>query len=424
MKTYRNIKVRYLRLYNKMGAVCWLVCKYKMSENSAEKKVGDSGGFPIGQSRTLDLSKLGIPEGALVTAHVGVIAGKDNSGTVWFVYSKDCDATASYIVTGTTLHNGVLYRPDGYNHDNTIVCSNPDWMSKLPDDIHITQISMIGTHDTMALEGTDDLVCQSLPLHTQLNVGIRMLDIRCKNEEGKLKIYHRNKYEGMELKDVLETIVTFFKAHPTETILMRLGNEKANVTDEYMKEFDQLFMKSYWTPYEQYFWHYSGNNSNPQLSEIRNKIVLMPAFSPKSISYGISWASVGMQIQDAYKIGAIWGLYEKWKKVQTHLENANKNENRLYLNFLSGTYGVLPYFVASGQSSPQTSAPLLLTGKLDSDDWPDFPRMLGSIAYEGTNNLIINYIRDHPEIKHAGIILCDFPGADLINTIIRLNDFK
>ncbi|MDC2216109.1 phosphatidylinositol-specific phospholipase C domain-containing protein [Bacteroides thetaiotaomicron] len=251
-------------------------------------------------------------------------------------------------------------------------------MSRLPDDIRISQISMLGTHDTMALYGTDDLVCQSLPLHTQLNAGVRMLDIRCKNEDGKLKIYHRNKYEGMELKDVLDTIVSFFKAHPRETILMRLGNEARNKGTE----FDQLFNESYWTPYKQYFWQYSKNNNNPTLSEVRNKIVLMPNFSPRSTTYGltINWNQDNKYLRDEYEIGAIWNLYEKWRKVQTYLENANTDVNNLYFNFLSGTYGVFPYFVASGQSSPQTSAPLLLTGKLDCDDWPEFPRMLGSIA--------------------------------------------
>lgn len=132
-----------------------------------------------------------------------------------------------------------------------------------------------------------------------------------------------------------------------------------------------------------------------------------------------------MHIQDEYKVEGIWNLPKKWGSVKEYLTYANNNRDKgyLYVNFLSGTEWVFPYFVASGQSSHETAAPLLLAGMQNSEEWSEFPRVLGSTAYEGTNNLTINYLRNHPEIKHAGIIMCDFPGPDLINTIIGLNEF-
>lgn len=109
MSIYRNLKISKLTLKNGMGAVCWLKCRYKTSEKAEVYDVGDSGSFPIGQTRTLDLTSLEIPEGAWVTVRVGVGAGKDNTGDVWFIYGKDYDATAKFTITGTTLNNKVSY---------------------------------------------------------------------------------------------------------------------------------------------------------------------------------------------------------------------------------------------------------------------------------------------------------------------------
>lgn len=109
MSIYRSLKVNKLTLKNAMGAVCWLKCRYKMAENGETKDVGDSGSYPVGQSRTLDLTSLNIPENAWVTVYAGVSAGKANTGEVWFIYSKDYNATANFTITGTTLNNKISY---------------------------------------------------------------------------------------------------------------------------------------------------------------------------------------------------------------------------------------------------------------------------------------------------------------------------
>ena len=89
-----------------------------------------------------------------------------------------------------------------------------------------------------------------------------------------------------------------------------------------------------------------------------------------------------------------------------------------------------PYFVASGQSSPGTNDPRLLTGRTTpgwKDSWPDFPRVgcfigICSIAFEGTNILSADRIGKGKEFdKYVGMVISDFPGKDLINAIISLN---
>ncbi len=46
--------------------------------------------------------------------------------------------------------------------------------------------------------------------------------------------------------------------------------------------------------------------------------------------------------------------------------------------------------------------------------------MFNSIAFEGTNILANNYILKNKP-KFVGIVVADFPGTTLINTIINVN---
>lgn len=127
----------------------------------------------------------------------------------------------------------------------------------------------------------------------------------------------------------------------------------------------------------------------------------------------------------------ITGVFTINGAVKTHLDDANgrSNSNNVYLNYLSASTGSFPYFVASGHSSPGTSAPRLSTGLttlVASDDkYPDFPRTtcLGSlctISFEGTNELTVNYL-EQGNITYAGMVVADFPGPDLIKSVIALN---
>src|SRR5690606_14158510 len=65
-----------------------------------------------------------------------------------------------------------------------------DWMGALPGDLRLDQLSIPGTHDTCAFYGGPLIACQRMPLKQQLEAGIRFLDIRCKNGDDKLYIYH------------------------------------------------------------------------------------------------------------------------------------------------------------------------------------------------------------------------------------------
>ena len=175
-------------------------------------------------------------------------------------------------------------------------------------------------------------------------------------------------------------------------------------------------------------WSPSAEPQIPILGEVRGKIVVLQNFDAAQI-YGLAWKN--LDIQDDYNLTSNWGLYDKWTSVKNQLNKANiSSKKQIVVNFLSGSGGSFPYFVASGKSSPQTHAPRLLTGRTTPGwhSYPDFPRVgcrigICSIAFEGTNNLVTAELAKE-KLKFTGIVMIDFPGAGLISRIIKLNQVQ
>jgi len=76
-----------------------------------------------------------------------------------------------------------------YNH-NSASNNNQTWMTNLDDGIPLRQLTIIGTHSSMS-QGTwgDAFQTQGSSLMTQLNSGVRALDIRCNHNNNQLKAY-------------------------------------------------------------------------------------------------------------------------------------------------------------------------------------------------------------------------------------------
>lgn len=309
-----------------------------------------------------------------------------------------------------------------YSSDNQIDYENQEWMSNISDDTRLYELSIPGTHDTMSTGPGGDIVrTQSLTLTTQLNAGIRYLDIRVRAIDNVFTIHHDLVYLNVNFGHVLNEVTSFLKAHPSELILMRVKQEYDPVS---WNEFNQI-LNSYLhnSSYANYF--VTPTESNPKLADIRGKILVLRDFSGGSV--GIPYGS--FHIQDNYHLKTNWDLYNKWLSVKEQLDYANKtNGNQGVINYLSGSGGAFPYFVASGHSSPGTSAPRLATGLTHpgwSGSYPDFPRInwflgIATIVFEGTNILTHDYIKSNG-IDHVGIVVADFPGKDLINIIISQN---
>ncbi|GFR77960.1 1-phosphatidylinositol phosphodiesterase [Elysia marginata] len=326
------------------------------------------------------------------------------------------------LLLAAVTSSGLLADNSGYYHGQDIVADNSDWMATLSGDRRLSTLSLVGTHNSLSFYGGDIVQTQSMSLSNQLASGIRVVDIRVRHFYDKFAIHHgfvfQNAYFG---PDVMAPITAFLVANPTETVVMRLreeytaqGNTRSfNQTFQDYKNRNGAFIRN---PY----------SINPTLNEIRGKIVILQNFGGSR--HGINYAYLDRQ--DSYSVSSNWDLYSKWQKVKAHVEKAEHGRRDvIYMNFLNASGGSFPYFVASGKSSPQISAPRLLTG-LTTPGWknsyPDFPRegcFIGicSIAFDGINNLLSNYIANgHTDF--TGIIMADFPGVDLIKNVILLNN--
>jgi len=69
-----------------------------------------------------------------------------------------------------------------------------NWMASLNSGLYLSQFSIPGTHETMALyeslSGTAK--CQNLSLSSQLDAGVRFVDIRCRHLNNTFVIHHRS----------------------------------------------------------------------------------------------------------------------------------------------------------------------------------------------------------------------------------------
>ncbi|QWH75385.1 phosphatidylinositol-specific phospholipase C domain-containing protein (plasmid) [Bacillus mycoides] len=322
----------------------------------------------------------------------------------------------------------------GYSYESNIGYQNSTWMSELEDSKKISELSIPGTHGSMALHGAsvfDENLTrnQTMNLSQQLNSGIRYVDMRVKRVKDSFAMYHGIINQKAMFEDVLKETIQFLRDHPKETILMRLKEDTDPETGSL--SFEQIF-KNYKDRNASYFWDpnsvSSSERNNPKLGDVRGKIVLLQNFTA-SQAYGINYDS--LYTQDKFEVGTgPNGMYDKWNAVKNHLLQANNNANngKIYLNHFSGTGGAsallnnfYPWFIASGKESRNTNSNQKLIQKNATNEWPDFPRdMNGQVFYGGMNTMGTDFIQKSG-MNHAGIIAADFPGPGLIDSIIRLN---
>jgi 1-phosphatidylinositol phosphodiesterase len=163
------------------------------------------------------------------------------------------------------------------------------------------------------------------------------------------------------------------------------------------------------------------------LGEVRGKVVIIQDFTASAI-YGLLYSTFTVLPHKQYSTN--WDQYDRWLAVKGFLGSANA-AGVSQLSFWTGNVGSFPYFVASGQSSPNNGDPLLATGLTTpgfKNSYPDFPRVacfigICTIAFQGINNLAFNYIISK-NISYLGTVFTDFIGDDAIIRSIALNTGK
>lgn len=221
------------------------------------------------------------------------------------------------------------------------------WMKSLPDTSLIRNINMPGSHDTMALRSIGDLAgqCQSLSLSDQLNLGVRFLDIRLKEENNKLKAVHGIVDQRASFESITNTVSKFIKDNPSEMIIMSVKDEAAasNSTITFEES-----LKTYLT--EDIY--YLNNNLPLTLGEVRGKVVLLSRYPNSTIGVPAfhGWLDScsftlpnDIYVQDTFKITS------KEQKQEEIIKCFNETGHALKINFLSAyrTNGFPPSYAPS-----------------------------------------------------------------------------
>ncbi|XP_053149156.1 1-phosphatidylinositol phosphodiesterase-like [Hemicordylus capensis] len=262
--------------------------------------------------------------------------------------------------------------------DNTPLPSTflPDWMSDLPDHLTLSEISVPGTHDSMSLFGGSKIRCQSWPLEAQLAAGVRFLDVRCKLEGDHFLIYHVNTFQEADFSSVLKDTLSFLKEHPRETILMRVKEElpiipNAEFAPRLGRYLDEEGQGRVWA-----------KEAIPTLGQARGKVVILEELEKEVL--GVPYEELN--------VGDAWHVLSpecKWDKVKEHLGLAtNGDQAALYLTFCSGN-GLF--------TNPEELA-----------------KDINQRCYELLRAQAGQAVR-------WGVVIMDFPGAGLIQTIVESN---
>ncbi|QET05752.1 phospholipase [Cupriavidus pauculus] len=314
----------------------------------------------------------------------------------------------------------VQARPTGaYSQHPHPIRLHPDWMSRLPDDRFLNDISIPGTHNSMSRFGGDAVATQAMPLRAQLYAGVRAFDIRVRLVDNHLHAYHGPIRQYATLRRILGIMRQFLRRHPCEVLLVRVRLESAPVWSTVSID-AAVAMET--APHRDAI--EIASPAVPRLGRVRGRIVLFP----ERLYF------THHDVFDAWYLRTNWDLYEKWERVRRALDKARASDvfdaTRPWgqVTYLSASGGAFPYFAASGQIAANEGASRLATGLTSPAfqyAYPDFPRVncfLGicTIAFEGINYLTLAYLyRWQP--RYVGVVMADFPGPSLIREIIATN---
>ncbi|KAI6151058.1 PLC-like phosphodiesterase [Pisolithus tinctorius] len=256
------------------------------------------------------------------------------------------------------------------------------FLKSIPDTVPLSSLMLPGTHETMALYGWPITQCQSTALDTQLNSGIRVIDIRLAINGDQLISFHGIVSQHAPFSDILHQLHAFLTAPSTcsETVVVSLKQE-----DDDTRRFPHLvreeIMKS---PGGLDMWYLE--DRIPNLGEVRGKAVMFSRFGgdgwkhgavgihppiwPDSARLGFSWDCKGsiVRTQDWYAIPSFLSIPEK---VETCTEILVAPED-----FPSP---VLSISFLSASSLPFALPPLIALGL----GWPNL-----KLGFEGVNSRV------------------------------------
>ena len=211
------------------------------------------------------------------------------------------------------------------------------WMNNIDDNTSLRDINMPGSHDTMALFSFAGLMgkCQSLDLESQLNLGVRFLDIRLQAVDNDLAAVHGIVDQKKDFWKIALTINRFLTKHPSEFIIMSIKEE--NPPKNSSKSFEELLLKVLAADNNKDV--FSLEKSLPEkIADVRGKAIILSRYPGASVGIPAyhGWEDStsftldnDIFVQDKYKITS------KDEKQAEVIKCFNESGHALKINFLS-----------------------------------------------------------------------------------------
>ncbi|XP_047454949.1 1-phosphatidylinositol phosphodiesterase-like [Mugil cephalus] len=257
---------------------------------------------------------------------------------------------------------------------------NIPWMADVQDFRTLSLVTIPGTHDTMALYGGPELECQSMTLMNQLRAGIRFLDLKVFGLGNTLYVMHGVIYQHSTLKDVVDTVRAFLAEFKSEAVLIRVQPESFEKST--VNEMVQSLIGG-----DQNVWVNSGM---PNMGQVRGKIVFVQR---STFTLGIPFIDTNLSGNNE-----VSNIQNKDNSIIKQLNRATEacGGDNAVVTFTSGTgFG--------------TFWGMFLT-----------PKRVAERVNPWLNQYLRQFFPNQPR-PCFGVIAMDFPGFDLIQTVISLN---
>lgn len=270
-----------------------------------------------------------------------------------------------------------------FNANANLVLPEPydiPWMAGIQDFRTLSLITFPGTHDSMAFYGGPEAVCQVLSLKDQLRAGIRFLDLKVFALGDSLYVMHGIMYQHSTLKGVLDTVQAFLSEFKTEAVLIRVQPQffGKNTVNQMVRSL---------IGNDQHVWVVSGM---PNMGQVRGKIVFL---QKSTFTLGIPLIDT-----DDKSNNKVSNVKDKDNKIIKQLNKATEA--------CGGDNAILTYSSGTGFG---TLWGMFLT-----------PKKVAEKVNPWLNQYLKQFYPNHPR-PCFGIIAMDFPGIDLIQTVLNLN---
>ncbi|CAK6958943.1 uncharacterized protein LOC128366171 [Scomber scombrus] len=267
--------------------------------------------------------------------------------------------------------NGNVILPGSYNIA---------WMASVQDFRTLSLITIPGTHHSMALYGGPVEKCQALSLKDQLRAGIRYLDLKVFALGDTLYVMHGVMYQHSTFKEVLDTVRAFLSEFKSEAVLIRV--EPEFFEKKMVNEMVQSLIGN-----DQHVWVSSGM---PNMGQVRGKIVFLQK----------STFTLGIPLIDTYgkRVKKVTNIKDK--------DNTIINQLNAAAEASGGDNVVLTYTSGTGFG---TFWGMFLT-----------PKRVAEKVNPWLNQYLRQFYPNKPR-PWFGVIAMDFPGFDLIQTVIGFN---